>query len=228
MTKETFLNNEPEKKGSRVLLIIGGILLTIILSVGITLWAVNYYFFPKQFEPVVLSQQEDQQLNRKIERFSWLGDVNVKHSSTNKKETLEPEKYSEEGAKRTINLSERELNALLAKNTDLANKLVVDLSENMASGKLLIPMDDDFPVLGGKTLKVSAGIEISFANKRPIIRLRGVSVMGIPIPNAWLGGMKNVDLINEFGQGEGFWKAFADGVEDFHVEEGSLVVKLKE
>lgn len=228
MTKMTFTDNKSEKKGSRILLIIGGILLTIILSVVITLWAVNNYFFPKRFEPVSLSQQEDQQLSLKIERFSGLGDVNARQPEKTEPEVLKPEKYSEVDAEREINLSERELNALLAKNTDLANKLVIDLSENMASGKLLIPMDEDFPILGGKTLKVSAGIEVAFANKRPIIKLRGVSIMGIPIPNAWLGGMKNVDLINEFGQDEGFWKAFADGVEDFHVAEGSLVVKLKE
>ncbi len=37
--------------------------------------------------------------------------------------------------------------------------------------------------------------------------------MGMPIPNAWLGNLKNVDLIAEFGGTGGVWKAFADGVE---------------
>ncbi len=52
--------------------------------------------------------------------------------------------------------------------------------------------------------------------------------MGVPVPNAWLGGIKNVDLISEFGQDEGFWKAFADGVQNIQVVEGDLVIKLKE
>ena len=52
--------------------------------------------------------------------------------------------------------------------------------------------------------------------------------MGIPIPNAWLGGLKNIDLISEFGDSDGFWKSFADGVEDIHVEEGALKIKLKQ
>jgi hypothetical protein len=98
----------------------------------------------------------------------------------------------------------------------------------LASGKLLVPLDEDFPILGGKTLKFSAGIELAFANERPIIKLRGVSIMGVPIPNAWLGGMKNVDVVKEFGQDEGFWKAFSDGVENIKVEESRLVIKLKE
>ncbi|MCK5829196.1 MAG: hypothetical protein KAH20_02735 [Methylococcales bacterium] len=225
--KDVSIKNKDLEKKSNLLLIIGIVLLTIFLSVGITLWVINHYIFPKKFNPVVLSQKEDVTLNTKIEQFSWLNQTSST-SSNSEINKLEPEKYSEKNAIREINLSERELNALLAKNTDLANKLAIDLSENLASGKLLVPMDRDFPVLGGKTLKISAGIELSFSNDRPIIKLKGVSLMGIPIPNAWLGGIKNVDLINEFGQDEGFWKAFADGVENIHVNDGNLVIKLKE
>ena len=58
--------------------------------------------------------------------------------------------------------------------------------------------------------------------------LKGVSLMGIPIPNAWMGGIKNIDLIKEFGQEQGFHKAFANGVEDIKVEEGLLKITLKE
>ena len=58
--------------------------------------------------------------------------------------------------------------------------------------------------------------------------LKGVSVMGVPIPNAWLGGIKNVDLITEFGTDPGFWQAFSEGVEDIRVEDGRIKVKLKE
>ncbi|MEE9339318.1 MAG: hypothetical protein V3U87_14675 [Methylococcaceae bacterium] len=222
---EVIPENKEQEKENKIPIIIGGILLTVLLSVGITLWIVNHYIFPNKFDPVVLSQREDNKLSSKLDQFSWINNTNS-NAKTNK--NMEPEKYSEKGAKREITLSERELNALLAKNTDLANKLAIDLSENLASGKLLVPMDEDFPVLGGKTLKISAGIELSFANERPIVKLKGVSVMGIPVPNAWLGGMKNVDLINEFGQDEGFWKAFADGVDNIQVEDSRLVIKLKE
>lgn len=52
--------------------------------------------------------------------------------------------------------------------------------------------------------------------------------MGVPVPNAWLGGIKNIDLVEKFGTEKGFWKTFADGVEDIKVEEGLLKIKLKE
>ena len=81
--------------------------------------------------------------------------------------------------------------------------------------------------MGGRTLRVSAGVEMAFSQGRPRVILKGVTVMGVPIPNAWLGNLKNIDLIREFGDSQGFWKSFADGVEDIHVEDGRLMVKLK-
>ena len=81
---------------------------------------------------------------------------------------------------------------------------------------------------GGRTLRVNAGVELSFANGRPLVKLKGVSLMGVPIPNAWLGNLKNVDLVNEFGANPGFWQSFAAGVDYIQVEDGRLLVRLKE
>ena len=141
---------------------------------------------------------------------------------------LKPERYSEQGARREVSFNERELNAMLARNTDLAKKLAIDLSDDLVSAKLLVPLEEDFPMLGGKTLRFNAGVEMAFVNGRPVVVLKGVSVMGVPVPNAWLGGLKNIDLVAEFGADEGFWKSFAEGVDNIRVEEGRIRVKLKE
>lgn len=140
---------------------------------------------------------------------------------------LRPERYNEAGAKREVNFSERELNAMVANNHDLAKKLAVDLGDDLVSARLLVPVDQDFPLLGGKTLRVSAGVEMAFRDTKPVVILKGVSIMGVPIPNAWLGGLKNIDLINEFGDEKGFWSGFAEGVDNIRVEEGQLKIKLK-
>jgi hypothetical protein len=192
-----------------------------------TVFVINYYIFPKQLEPVELSQREESSLNKKLKHFG-LPELPSSNSESESSNALTPEPYSEEGAKREVSFSEKELNAMLAKNTDLADKVAIDLSDNLASAKMIIPLDPDFPVLGGKTLKVNAGAELAYANGRPIIILKGVSVWGVPIPNAWLGNLKNVDLVKEFGGDEGFWKSFADGVDNIRVSEGSLIIKLKE
>ena len=96
------------------------------------------------------------------------------------------------------------------------------------SAKLLIPVDEDFPIMGGQILKVRAGMELAYRDNRPIAVLKGVSVMGVPIPNAWLGGMKNIDLIEYYGTEAGFWKTFADGVENIQIEDGNITMTLKE
>lgn len=101
-------------------------------------------------------------------------------------------------------------------------------SPDLVSAKLLIPFDEDFPVLGGKTLRVKTGVIFRYVDGKPKIMLRGVMVMGVPLPNAWLGGLKNIDVVREFGGDKGFWTAFAAGVESLRVENGLVALKLRE
>ena len=212
------------KKGHSGWKIAGLILLTVLLSVGITLWLVKVFLFPSQFEPVTLDAREEQVLEQKL---SQLG-ARVEMSEGAAESGLQPEPYSEVGADREVFFSERELNAMLAKDPELARRAAIDLSQNLASLQLLIPLDPQFPLLGGQTLKVSSGVEMRFAEGRPVVILKGVSLWGVPLPNAWLGNMKNIDLVQEFGTEQGFWKAFADGVEEIEVQEGQLRIRLKE
>ncbi len=223
--------NKESKKGG-CLRTLGIMLITVIISVVATVFVINYYLFPKQLTPVELSQREESTLNKKLKQFGLPTLPAASASGSDATETnvnaLEPEPYSEVNAKREITFSEKELNAILAKNTDLADKVAIDLADNLASARMIIPLDPDFPFLGGKTLKANAGAELAYANGRPIVILKGVSVWGVPIPNAWLGNLKNVDLVKEFGGDEGFWKSFSDGVDNIKVEEGQLIIKLKE
>jgi len=211
--------------GMKIFLIV---IVTMLVSIGVTLMVVKYYFFPSEFKPVQLSAKEEQVLDAKLDRLESLDAAYQPRRGAVNSSVLKPEAYSEEGADRSIRLSERELNSLLAKNTDLARKLAIDLSDNLMSAKLLLPVDEDFPIMGGKILKVRAGVELAYRDSKPIVILKGVSIMGVPIPNAWMGGLKNIDLVEEFGSGDGFWKAFADGVQDIRIVEGNLQIELKE
>jgi hypothetical protein len=208
----------------------GLILLTVLLAVGITLGLLYFVLFPGEFRPVTLDPGEEQVLEQKLERL----DPTLQQGSrpgrpaADGQAPLTPERYTEEGASREIALSERELNALLARNTDLAQRLAIDLSDNLASARLQVPLDPEFPLFGGKTLQLTAGMEMRFAAGRPVVILKGVSIWGVPLPNAWLGNMKNIDLVQEFGEDQGFWQAFADGVEVIDVKDGELRIKLKE
>lgn len=234
MTAEMQQTESPApRRGLRGIHVFWIVVATILVTVALTYWVVRTYVYAKDFKPVELSAGEQRTLNDKLRMLGYEPGPRAAPSGDGQaQETdqawLRPERYSEAGARREVAFSERELNGMIANNPDLARKLAVDLASDLISARLLVPVDPDFPILGGKTLRLSTGIEAAFREGRPVVVLKGVTVMGIPIPNAWLGGLKNIDLISEFGDQQGFWKSFADGVDDIHVEEGRLVVKLKE
>lgn len=236
-------NNRRSFSGKQVFVIV---VISMFVAVAATVFLVKIYLFPSAFKPVVLGIKEEKRLEEKLERFAGYGQR--KSLDSEKKENqssfdrgkapskdefdkdgrLKPVPYNETGASRKIEFTERELNSLLAKNTDLAQRLAIDLTQDLVSFKLLVPVDPDFPVFGGKTLRVRGGAELAFRQGRPVVKLKGISLMGIPLPNSWLGGIKDIDLIKEYGTDEGFWKSLSTGIESIHVGETTLEIVLKQ
>jgi len=227
------------KKRFGCLQALGLVAIAVIITAGVSILVFKTYFFPSEFKPVNLNSQEEKVLAEKFESLISIGagvssqrkDALHKSSKSGRFDstsTIEPVPYNKEGIKREIGFTERELNGLLAKNTDLAKKLAIDLSEDLISAKLILPVDEDFPIIGGKILRLRSGMVFTYTKGKPVVILKGITIMGVPIPNAWLGGIKNINLIEKFGTDEGFWKTFSDGVEDIRVEDGLLKIKLKE
>ncbi len=219
------------KKKFGCLQVLGIVLLTVLVTAGLTFWAAKTYIFPGQFKPVTLTAQENETLSVKLESFDFSQAQTTKNPEQNQEnlnDPLQPKAYSEKDASRKISFTEREINAILANNTDLATKVAIDLADDLISARLRIPMDQDFPIFGGKILRAAAGLELAYSDGKPVAILRGVKLMGVPIPNAWLGGLKNIDLVQEFGGDEGFWKLFSDGVESIKTQNGTLDITLKE
>ena len=229
MSVQTQQVENPSGRGFRAVHVVWIVLATVVLTMAVTYWLVRTYVYAKDFKPVELSVSEQQTLDAKLRTLGYdPGPRTGPAARETDEQWLRSERYSEAGASREVRFSERELNAMVANNPDLAKKLALDLGDDLVSARLLVPVDPDFPILGGKTLRVSTGVEMAFRDTKPVVVLKGVSIMGIPIPNAWLGGLKNIDLISEFGDKNGFWGAFSDGVEDIRVEEGQLKIQLKE
>lgn len=204
----------------------------IVLTV-LGVWWIRYNLYASPFTPTFLNEHEQRVLNEKLEHLDR-GARGQSPSPAMKTDDrtgngfLEPEPYTEDASKREIRISERELNSIIARDEEKARQVAVDLSGDMVSVKLLIPLDRDFPVLGGKTIRLNCGITLRHEAGRPVVALRGVSLGGVPLPNAWLGGLKNVDLVREFGGQDGFWDTFSQGIEDIRVSDGYLYIKLKE
>lgn len=247
------MSESKKTSGLSWLQVTGLVLAAVAASVTLTLYFAQSWLFPKPFQPVSLSAAESSQLDLKLARLEHWGEIQPPENPAaprpdrsgatarsearldapagQRVEPLEmpkPEPYSEDDLSREINFNERELNALLANSTDLASRLALDLADDLISANMLITLPPDFPFMGGKTLRVRAGLELAYRASKPVVVLRGVSIMGVPMPNAWLGDLKNVDLIEQFGTDQGFWQTFAGGVESIRVQEGKLQVRLKE
>lgn len=194
----------------------GIVLITALVTLLLAYLLFTRYLFPDHFNPVILSEREQKRLDEKLDQLE------------RGKPSLRPKRYAETHADRSIRLTEKELNAMLSSNADLAQKMAIDLSDDLASVNVLIDMDPDFPLLGGKTLRVSAGLGLGLVNGRPSAVLKGVSLWGVPLPNAWLGNLKNRDLLQELGGSSGFWQAMRDGVKRIEVRDGELLIELNE
>lgn len=136
-------------------------------------------------------------------------------------EPLVPELYEERAEARSVRFSERELNALIAQDPDLAGRVAMRLTPGQVSTRVRIDVPADIPLLGGRVLNVRSGVRFETEDGRVHARLVGVSVAGIPLPDAWLGGLKDEDLLVL----EPFQQLRA-GIESIEVRDGELVLEL--
>lgn len=217
------------------------IVTTIIVTLALGALAARYFLFTDQFEPVELNATEQQVLEDKLATVGIQPDHAQPRSGDrfaaqpeefDAQGRLKPEAYREKDAPRAVQFDERELNAIIARDPEMARRLAIDLSQDLVSVKLLVPLPPDFPFLGGQTLRLNAGAEVRQIptpdGSRLAVIVTGVSLWGVPLPNTWIGGLKGVDLVAEFGSEPGFWQSLADGVESVEVEEGRLVFRLAE
>lgn len=208
------------------------LLVVILVSVATTLWIARTWLFPQPFQPVTLNTSERVVLENKLAVLSGVTTPRSESAASAQRAPatgpLLPEAYSERAGDRVIHFTQRELNAMIARNPDLAERVVLHLSDGLLSATMLITLPPDLPIFAGQTVRVATGLRLRHEQGRPIVAIEGVSVMGVPLPAAWLGGLKGQDLIGLYGDEGGLWGAFGDGVRDLRIEQGRLRVELAE
>lgn len=199
---ETPRNPEPKK----ISCLLAGLLA---VAVVVILALVAWFWFNRPIKPVELSNQEVVVVEEKISTLE---------------EVSNPEEPAYEKGAREIILTERELNGLLNKNTDLGGQLKFSLGTDQVHARIDTDLDPDLPVMGGKKLKARARFLVGMIEGKPSLILDDLTVWGVSVPNDWLAGMKGKDLLSEvFGGGNGL-----GGIEDLQIEPGRLIIKLAE
>lgn len=197
----------------KTLIACGIILGTATIAVAGSAWFVKRNVFASALAPVVLTSNEQTTLNDKLAVLKQSAEA-----------PADPSLQS-----RTLNLSDREINAFLEQN-GVGEQIKVALNDGGATATMLLPMGDAAEVGKGVTLRLSVSIGAKMdAHKKFTLSIKDVSVAGLALPNAWLGSIKGLNLL-ESGNvtDDPAVKAFVAGIRDFTIKAGQLTVILNE
>jgi hypothetical protein len=186
------------------------VLAVLVLAIGGLWWWMN-----RPIQPVLLSAQEKAVVETKIEA--------IQNPAAPVAKVDEP--MYEKGSREII-LTERELNGLLNDKTTLGKSVSFQLATRAIHARVETDLDPDLPVLGGRRLNAKARFLVSDVPGEASFILDDVTIWGISLPNDWLAGLKGKDLLGQvLGSGK---TGKVPGVEEFKVEPGKLLIRLKE
>lgn len=205
------------------------LLLIILGTVALTVWWIQ-----RPIKPVVLSPREQATVEAKLRRLDGAPTQNpVSGANTGPSQPgsgLQPEvprRFYLPGAK-VLKLTEREVNGLLNQNTDLGKSLRFEFDQDAINAYLAVRIPQDFPIGAGKMFRARGRFRVSLGNGgKPYAILEDVTVFGISLPKAWLGGIKGENLISEAVTGNS-QSPVLKGIKSLRVEPGALVLELED
>jgi hypothetical protein len=228
----------PPPPGKRRKLLYGcGALLFLLVLVVVTV-ALTVWWIQRPIRPVVLSAQEKAAVDEKLRLVG--GDTQVSRNglrsappdssskgppSTNSE--VAPSRNYVPGSK-VLKITEREINGLLNANTDLGNSVRLEFAKDAINAYLVVPIPKDFPVGGGKMFRARGRFRLSLGNEgTPYAILDDVTVFGLSLPKAWLGGLKGENLLGE-ATGKRNGTPVLRGIKSVRIEPGALVLEVED
>ena len=211
-----------------------GLMLLVVATVAMTVW-----YLQRPIQPVQLSTSEKAVVEKKLDR---LGHTPVSASRASGASIpsprvpgapvpesavtmLEPDRPYEPGAK-VLRLTERELNGLLNANTDLGKTVRLELGRDAINAYVTAPIPEDVPIMGGKIFRARGRFRVALTNDAAACAiLEDVTVFGLSLPKAWLGGIKGENLLGDaMGTRQG--SPILKGIKSLRVEPGALVLEV--
>ncbi len=229
------------------LYMVAGLLALVVLIVATA--ALALWWIQRPIKPVVLSAQEKTVVERKLQRLGVAEAAEPKpHTPTAasptrahaaEAEERTPKAPSATGAgqdqdrpyvpgSKVLRLTEREINGLLNANTGLGETVRIEFGRDAVNAYIAVPIPQDFPVGGGKMFRARGRFHVSLGNGgAPFAVLEDVTVFGLSLPKAWLGGLKGENLFGEaMGKKDG--GPVFRGIKSLRVEPGALVLEVND
>ncbi|AGA32946.1 hypothetical protein TVNIR_1273 [Thioalkalivibrio nitratireducens DSM 14787] len=199
---------------------VAALLALLLVAAGVWIW----YLLSGPAPAPALSAAEERILDEKLDRLRTSvreAPAPMHRTEAGPGNAERPEIYREDPERRRIEFSERELNALIARDPALAGRAAVRLSPDQVSASFRVDLPEELLLFGGRSVRVQTGLQLLTRDERVQARLVGVSVAGVPLPDAWLGGLKGEDLLATSGLA-----ALGAGIEALQVDDGHLHLLL--
>ncbi len=104
----------------------------------------------------------------------------------------------------------------------------IEFAKDAVNAYLAVPIPKDFPIGGGKMFRARGRFRVSLGNGgQPYAVIEDVTVFGLSLPNAWLGGLKGQNLIGE-AMGERKGSPALRGIKNLRIEPGAMVLELED
>lgn len=207
----------------------GALLIALLLVIGGvagTLWWIQ-----RPIRPVVLSPQEVVTVEKKIRELE-AGSIALEPAASPALPASKASPAAGSGApayvpgSKVLRLTDREINGLLNQNTDLGDKVRLEFAQDAVQAYLAIPIPEDFPVGAGTTFRMRGRFRVSIGGQgEPYAVLEDITIFGLSLPKAWLGGIKGENLLGEALGGGG---AVLQGLKSLKVEPGALVLEVED
>lgn len=202
-----------------ILYTLGGVMTALLLVIAT--FAILLWWSQRPIKPVVLTEAERTTLEQKLDV------IEATPSAAAPAEADKPDRSYTPGG-HTLILSEREINGLLNENTELGETVRLEFARDAIHAYIAAPIPEDVPVVGGRVFRARGRFRLSLPeNATPVAVLEDVTVYGVSLPNAWLGGMKGENLLADV-IGADNDKPLLQGVKSLRLEPGALVLELEE
>ena len=224
-----------------------GTLLALLVIIAATV-AITYWWIQRPIKPVVLSASEKAIVDEKLQHLDG-GTASARAPATASTTSSIPNRPPKPAAppapapgveanpvpggpyvpgSKVLKLTDREINRLLNANTDLGKSLRLEFARDAVNAYVAVHIPEDFPIGGGKMFRARGSFRVSLGNGgTPYAVLEDVTVLGLSLPKAWLGGIKGQNLIGQ-AVGERNGSPVLRGIKNLRVEPGALVLEVEE
>jgi hypothetical protein len=217
----------PVRKKRRWLLYTFGTLcalaLVTVATVVLTVW-----WLQRPLKPVVLSAAEKAAVEAKLQSLNDA--ANASHpsgASAVAGANVVPDPPYQPGTN-VFTLTDREINGLLNANTEFGQNIRLEFGRDAINAYFAVPIPQDSPIAGGRMIRARGRFSLSLSNgSAPRAVLEDITVFGLSLPKAWLGGLKGENLLSDvMGKEDG--APLFPGIKNLRLQPGALVIEVQD